>query len=128
MQAILFNEIILMLPHEFNAETYRVSFEFQVVIRYVYARAPLPFSNSRHTRDVFSLSRKPSPAAFLDGADIQILFFSNFTIRPYVIAVRLSYKFFLPRFYLPFFIRTHLDILISHRCQFRLEKSRERFY
>lgn len=47
MQAISSDEIIPMLPHEFNAETYRVSFEFQVVIRYVYARAPLPFSNSR---------------------------------------------------------------------------------
>jgi len=47
MQAISSDEIILILPQEFNAETYRVSFEFQVVIRYVYACAPLPFSNSR---------------------------------------------------------------------------------
>lgn len=58
MQAILSDEIILILPRKVNAKTYCVPFEFQAVIRYVYARTSLPFSNSRQkTSSLFTLSQ-----------------------------------------------------------------------
>jgi len=73
MQAVLSDEIILTFSHEFNAETYRVSFEFQVVICYVYTLAPLLFSNSKQETSSHFLASCLSPTAFLDQADIQIL-------------------------------------------------------
>lgn len=54
MQAISSDEITLIPAREFNSETYRVSYAFQVVICRVYVRTSLPFSNSRQ-ETIFSL-------------------------------------------------------------------------
>jgi len=94
--AISSDEIILILPQEFNAETYRVSFEFQVVIRYVYACAPLPFSNSRQETS----SRSPASCHLPHSLIKQIyrfslFLFSNFTVQLSIIYYRRSISFFL---------------------------------
>ena len=99
MQAVSSDEIVLTFSHEFNVETYRVSFEFQVIIRYVYALAPLSFSNSKQETS----SHFPASCHLLHSLIKQIYRFSVFFSQIWRFNYLLSLFVCLFRFHLLFF-------------------------
>lgn len=115
-------KITAILPCKFNSGTsQRVSFEFHAVIRYVYARTPLPFSNKR--RLLFSLFCELSPpSTFLAIKKIYTTVPSLFPLLSLrnldLCYLHVSIRFFFPSsFHLcPCVVST--DILTSHHSQF----------